>query len=71
LMQELKTRGIGSQVHYSPVPAQPHYRRLGFNPEGYPAAQKYYQEALSIPLFYELTDEQQERVISVIKELIK
>lgn len=70
LMQELKSRGIGSQVHYIPVPAHPYYRGLGFNPEDYPNAQKYYKEALSIPLFYDLTDEQQELVISAIKELV-
>lgn len=70
LMRELKSRGIGSQVHYIPVPAHPHYRRLGFKPEDYPNAQKYYQKTLSIPLFYDLTDEQQEQVISSIKELV-
>ncbi len=70
LMRELKSRGIGSQVHYIPVPAQPYYRRLGFKPEDYPNAQKYYQEALSIPLFYDLTDEQQEEVIAAIKGLV-
>jgi len=70
LMQELKSRGIGSQVHYIPVPAHPHYRRLGFKPEDYPNAQKYYQVALSIPLFYDLTDDQQEQVITAIKELV-
>ena len=70
LMQELKARQIGSQVHYIPVPAQPHYRRLGFRPEDYPNAQRYYQEALSIPLFYDLTDKQQEQVITAIKELV-
>lgn len=70
MMRELRERGIGSQVHYIPVPAQPHYRRMGFKPEDYPNAQKYYQQALSIPLFYDLTDEQQEQVISAIKELL-
>lgn len=70
LMQELKARQIGSQVHYIPVPAQPHYRRLGFRPEDYPNAQRYYQEAVSIPLFYDLTDKQQEQVITTIKELV-
>lgn len=70
LMQELRTRQIGSQVHYIPVPAQPHYRKLGFRPGDYPSAQNYYQEALSIPLFYDLTDEQQEYVIAVFKELL-
>lgn len=70
LMRELKSRGIGSQVHYIPVPAQPYYRRFGFKPEDYPSAQKYYQEALSIPLFYDLTDEQQEKVVTAIRELV-
>jgi len=70
LMQELKSREIGSQVHYIPVPAHPYYRRLGHTPEDYPNAQKYYQEALSIPLFYDLTDEQQGKVIEAVKELV-
>lgn len=70
LMQELRTRQIGSQVHYIPVPAQPHYRKLGFRLEDYPNAQNYYQEALSIPLFYDLTDDQQQYVIAAFKELL-
>ena len=70
LMRELRARKIGSQVHYIPVPAQPHYRMLGFKPEDYPNAQNYYQEALSIPLFYDLTDDQQQYVIATFKELL-
>lgn len=70
LMRELKARQIGSQVHYTPVPAQPHYRRLGFKPNDYPHAQRYYQEALSIPLFYDLKDDQQEQVVTAIKNLV-
>lgn len=70
LIQELRLRQIGSQVHYIPVPAHPYYRRLGYKPEDYPNAQKYYQEALSIPLFYDLTDAQQGQVIAAIKELV-
>jgi UDP-4-amino-4,6-dideoxy-N-acetyl-beta-L-altrosamine transaminase len=71
LMSNLKTHGIVSQVHYIPVPAQPYYRNLGFNPEDYPNAQRYYQEALSIPLFFDLTNEQQQQVISRINALIR
>ena len=70
LIRELGRRQIGSQVHYIPVPAHPHYRRLGYRPEDYPNAQKYYQEGLCIPLFYDLTDEQQEQVIAAVKELV-
>jgi perosamine synthetase len=70
LMRALKVRGIGSQVHYIPVPAQPFYRRMGHSPDLYPNAQNFYREALSIPLFYELCDAQQDEVIKVIKELV-
>ncbi len=70
LMQELKLRGIGSQVHYIPVPAQPYYRRLGFRPEDYPAAQNYYKEALTIPLYFDLAEEQQAHVIASLRDLL-
>lgn len=70
LMRALKARRIGCQVHYIPVPAQPFYRRMGHNPDLYPNARSYYREALSIPLFYELSDAQQNEVIDAIKELV-
>ena len=70
LMREMKAQNIGSQVHYVPVPAHPHYRRLGFRPEDYPNALSYYGEALSIPLFYDLSNEQQDQVIHTIRELL-
>ncbi|MDP9202124.1 MAG: UDP-4-amino-4,6-dideoxy-N-acetyl-beta-L-altrosamine transaminase [Gemmatimonadota bacterium] len=69
-MRALKARDIGSQVHYIPVPAHPYYRSMGFDPEDFPNAQSYYREALSIPLFYSLTDDQQKGIIKVIKELV-
>lgn len=70
LMQELKAREIGSQVHYIPVPAQPYYRKLGARPENYPNAQQYYREALSLPLFYDLSENQQDHVIAALKTLL-
>lgn len=70
-MRQLKMDGIGSQVHYIPVPSQPYYQKIGFQTRDYPNAQKYYEQALSIPLFYSLTDAQQKKVISVIKDLLK
>lgn len=70
LMRELQARGIGSQVHYIPVPAHPHYQRLDFNPADYPESMAYYREALTIPLFYDLKDDEQEEVIKAVKELI-
>jgi perosamine synthetase len=69
-MKELRARDIGTQVHYIPVPAQPYYRRLGFDPSDYPEAEQYYRQALSIPLYFGLSDEQQQLVIRAVGELL-
>jgi perosamine synthetase len=71
LMSMLKESNVGTQVHYIPLPAHPYYRNLGFVPEDYPNALDYYNEALTIPLFYEMTDNQQQLVINTFKELLK
>jgi perosamine synthetase len=70
VMRALRHRGIGTQVHYIPVPAQPVYRRRQFRPEDYPASLDYYGEALSIPLFFDLSDEQQADVIAALREFV-
>jgi len=53
-----------------PVPAHPHYRRLGHSPDAFPDSKEYYEQALSLPLFYDLTDNQQAQVISAVAELV-
>ena len=69
-MGNLRDNKIGSQVHYIPVPAHPYYRSIGFVPELYPAAQDFYNEALSIPLYFDLSDDQQDHVIQTIRNLV-
>jgi perosamine synthetase len=71
VMRALQTRGIGSQVHYIPVNSHPVYRRLGHLPSDTPEAQRYYREALSIPLFFDLTDEQQKDVVAAVREAVR
>lgn len=70
LMRELNKRGIGSQVHYIPVTRQPYYLSLGSIPENFPAAENFYEQALSIPLFYALTNSQQESVVAALADLV-
>ena len=70
LMTTLRSKNIGTQVHYIPVPNHPYYQKLGFKPEDYPNSQNYYQSALSIPLFYELTDLQQKEIIHTLQDLL-
>jgi len=70
IMQKMKEEGIGTQVHYIPVPMHPYYQKLGHNMNNYPNAQGYYNEALSIPLFYGLTSDEQKKVIFIIDKII-
>jgi perosamine synthetase len=70
LMGKLRQRGVVTQVHYIPVPTQPFYQRLGFVNADYPQANAYYAQALSLPLYVDLTDEQQDSVITLLLELL-
>ncbi|MFN5862976.1 MAG: DegT/DnrJ/EryC1/StrS family aminotransferase, partial [Pseudanabaena sp.] len=51
VFEELRQEGIGVNLHYIPVHTQPHYQSLGFQWGDYPEAEKYYQSAISIPLY--------------------
>ena len=63
----LRAARIGVNVHYVPIHTQPHFRRLGFKPGDFPAAEAYYARAMSLPLFPALTDVQQQRVVDVLR----
>ena len=67
LFEALRAARIGVNVHYIPIHTQPYYARLGFRPGDFPAAEAYYADALSIPLFPRMTDAQQDHVVTVIR----
>lgn len=58
---------IGVQLHYIPVFLQPYYRRAFPNPDRYPEALRYYREAITLPLYYGMTEAQQDRVVDALK----
>ncbi len=64
----LRGKNILPQVHYIPVNHMPYYRALGFSPELTPRALKYYERALSLPMFPSLTDSEQGYVIECVAE---
>mgnify|MGYP005839950869 CR=1 FL=1 len=70
VFEELRQGKIGVNLHYIPVHTQPYYQKLGFNWGDYPQAETYYQEAISIPLYYGLSEEDQDRVVNSLKEII-
>lgn len=63
----LREAGISANVHYIPIHTQPHYRRLGFQPGQFPAAEAYYAQAISLPLFPSLSEARQDRVVDVLR----
>jgi len=57
-------------VHYIPIIKQPYYQNMGYKIEQFPVTNAYYQNTLSIPLYYGLSNVDQELVISSIKKLL-
>lgn len=72
VMEELRTKGILTQVHYTPVHTQPYYQnKFGYKWGDYPQAEAYYEQCLSIPLYPAMTDGDIQTVIKAIKDIVK
>lgn len=67
VFESLRAAGIGVNLHYIPVYWQPYYSRLGFDRGLCPQAEAYYAEAISLPMFSDLTDAQQDQVVSALR----
>ncbi len=70
VFDELRAAGIGVNLHYIPVHSQPYYQRIGFNQGDFPEAERYYQEAITLPLFPALTQADQDHVVQVLTEVL-
>lgn len=70
VFETLRKRGILVNLHYIPVHTQPYYRALGFRPESCPEAEKYYREAISLPLYAGLDEVDQDRVVAELREAL-
>ncbi|QJD88245.1 UDP-4-amino-4,6-dideoxy-N-acetyl-beta-L-altrosamine transaminase [Cohnella herbarum] len=69
--EELRSRNIGVHVHYIPVYNQPYYRDLGYEQKQCLHAEAYYEEAMCLPLFPGMTDDDVQDVIYAIKEVLR
>ena len=61
--------GVGVNVHYIPVHIQPYYRQMGFHEGMFIESEHYYTNVVTLPLFYDLGDEQQDQVIDAISKV--
>lgn len=70
VFEELREKGIGVNLHYIPIYHQPYYQKLGFKKGICQEAEKYYTEAISLPMYYGLTDDQQKEVVRILEEIL-
>lgn len=68
--ESLRRDGILVNLHYIPVYLQPYYKRMGFVRGHCSAAEEYFSEAISVPLYVGLTDDMQDQVISSITRAV-
>ena len=71
IFAEMKAKGVCLNLHYIPVHTQPYYQNLGFKNGDFPVSEKYYEEAFTLPLYYSLTNEQQEYIVNSLKEVLQ
>lgn len=71
IFESLREQGIGVNLHYIPIHTQPYFQSMGFKNGMYPNAEKYYKEAISLPMYVELTESEIKKVCdSIQKSLI-
>lgn len=70
MFDELRANGIGVNLHYIPVHTQPYYQAKGHRLGDYPESERYYQEAISLPMFHAMTEQQQDEVVQVLTKML-
>jgi UDP-4-amino-4,6-dideoxy-N-acetyl-beta-L-altrosamine transaminase len=71
VFEALREAGIGVNVHYIPIHLQPDFKQFGFRPGDFPISEAYYARAISLPLFPAMTDEQQDYVVTILREALQ
>lgn len=70
IFKELREYGVGVNLHYIPIVMQPYYKNLGFSIDAFPESQKYYSEAISLPMFSGLSETDQSKVCEALKQIL-
>lgn len=70
VFSQMKQNGIGVNVHYIPIHLHPYYQDLGFKLGDYPNAERYYASALTLPLFPELNNDDQRRIVETLRSAL-
>jgi len=71
VFEGLRELGIGVNLHYIPVHTQPYYQRMGFQTGDFPQAERYYAEAISLPMFQTMSQAQQDDVVTALRKVLQ
>ena len=71
VFEGLREQGIGVNLHYIPVHTQPYFQNMGFKKGDFPEAEHYYSEAISLPMYQGLTDNQQDEIIRALANVLQ
>jgi UDP-4-amino-4,6-dideoxy-N-acetyl-beta-L-altrosamine transaminase len=71
IYESLQAEGVQSNLHYIPVYRQPYYESLGFKAGYCPEAERYFRDAISLPIFASLSEEELNFTVKTIKNLIR
>lgn len=71
IFDRMKANGIVLNLHYIPVHMQPYYQKFGFADGDFPSSESYYREALTLPLYYDLTDDSQGRIVKSLRDVLE
>ncbi|MFA5775070.1 MAG: UDP-4-amino-4,6-dideoxy-N-acetyl-beta-L-altrosamine transaminase [Ilumatobacteraceae bacterium] len=70
VFEKLHADGIMANLHYIPVYRQPYYQQFGYSSSDYPESEKYYSEAISLPMYPDLSDDDQSFVVKALLSAI-
>lgn len=70
VFEELRASGIGVNIHYIPVHMHSFYRSMGFKLGDFPESEKYYSEAISLPMYPNLAEEDQSKVVDILASIV-
>ena len=66
IIQKISEKGVSVNVHFIPVPMMSYYKKLGYEIKNYPVTYKQYSNEISLPVYYDLTDDQVKYIIQSI-----
>lgn len=70
VFEALRNKGIGVNLHYIPVHTQPYYQQMGFKVGDFPEAERYYADAISLPIFQTMSEAQQDKVTAALSDAV-